>query len=134
MKKKILAMFAIAALAFGLAGCGGGSDTIVISDRFFVQEINDLVLNHQQNLGRTIEYEGLFLSMGDGERYMVLQFLWSCCGIEPFGFFVDIGDRAPFEDLTWVAVSGTLTMSNNELTLDVISIVEAQAPDDIFTL
>jgi len=111
MKKVIIALIVS---AFLFAGCSGNSDGVVeISERFFFTQINNIVLNHNEYLGKTIQYEGMFGAQPiDGEEddvYVVYRFLLDCCGPAGVtGFMVDLGDFEPPPAEAWVEVVGVL--------------------------
>lgn len=82
-----------------------------ISGPLFAQHIQEIQLNRNYYLGRTIRYEGMFLSMywepTNETIYFVAQIQGSgCCGIH--GFEVYLNDILPLEDETLVEVTGVL--------------------------
>jgi len=110
MRKKI-AIILIAALF--LTGCAGGSDVIEIQERFFVNQVNDIILNHNQYLGRTIRYEGIFRTTpGEGANsdiHVVYRYVPGCCGPEGIvGFIVNVGEFEPLLTDAWAEVVGVL--------------------------
>jgi len=128
--KRIMALFAVLVVAtIALAGCGGNDDTMVISERFFAEEMQDLVINHRQYLDRDIQFEGLFRHMepADGrDRFMVMRYRLGCCDIEIIGLQVLLDGAEPFEEEAWVEVGGTLILENGVLALRVTSITELE--------
>jgi len=100
-----------------LSGCATASinsdGVIEIGERFFINQINDITMNHRQFLGRTIQYEGIFRTVdGEGaspDSHFVYRYVPGCCGPEGIsGFMVDIGDAEPLETNAWVEVVGVL--------------------------
>jgi len=97
-----------------LAGCTADSDGIIeIQDRFFINQVNNITLNHNQYLGRTIRYEGIFRSsfsmITNEDIHIVYRYVPGCCGPEGIiGFIVDLGDFAPLATDAWVEVVGVL--------------------------
>jgi putative membrane protein len=130
MKKIILTGIMILAATFILTGCTSENDgdAVVISERFFVNEMLEVVLNHQQYLGRTLQFEGMFRTMPwhDTDRFIVMRYHFGCCGEEPIGLEVVMNGVAPFEQDAWVEVTGTLDIDNGFLVLRVTSIVELE--------
>jgi len=127
MKRVILiAIMIFGALVF--AGCGDSDDTVVISERFFAQEMQEVVFNHNQYLGRTIHLEGMFRTIPwEGiDRFLVMRYVEGCCGPEPFGFEVVLGDFSPFSHDAWVEVTGILAMVDGFLVLEVSAINELE--------
>ena len=140
MKKRIIAILLALMTAFVFTGCTGSDDggyngsddgsddgrIVVISERFFVLELMEVLLNHQQYMGRTIRLEGMFRTMDESgvDRFAVMRYTWTCCSEEPFGVEVVLGDFPPFADNAWVEVTGTLAVYNDFLVLKVTSITE----------
>ena len=127
MRRKILAAIVILAVACVLAGCTGSeNDTVVISERFFVNEMKEVVFNPNQYLGRTLQFEGMFriVPVGDINRFIVMRYTIGCCGEEPIGLEVIMGNFTPFEHNAWVEVAGTLDLNDGFLVLHVTSITE----------
>lgn len=105
-------------LLLGLAGCSNNNDDdnyapvyidiIEITDPGFDIRIKEIQLNRHEYLGRTIRYEGMFLSSywEDEAVYFVVRFEGGCCGIH--GFEVYLNDIPRFDDETWVEVTGIL--------------------------
>jgi len=125
MKKLILAF----AFVFILAGCAGADDgdVIMIGERFFANQMQEIFLNHQQYLGSTLQFEGMFRTMttryGD-EFFMVYRYAIGCCGEEIMGLEIDMSEFTPFVDNAWVEVNGVLDIDQGFLVLRTISIVE----------
>ena len=128
MKKRILAAILALMTVLAFTGCTGGDDdgVVVISERFFVHELMEVLLNHQQYIGRTIRLEGMFRTLHvDGvDRFVVMRYTFTCCSEEPIGLEIVLGDFSPFAADAWVEVAGTLTMNNGFLVIQVTSITE----------
>ena len=109
--KKIVLLFALLLL---LSGCSSDSDTIVeVPERFFITQITDIHMNADENVGRTIRFEGMFQTIywpATGEYYhWVYRYVFDCCGNDgEIGFEVYLGDSEPFADDAWVEVTGVL--------------------------
>jgi len=117
MKKTPFVIVAAIALAFALIGCAGknapdSEGTIVIGDRFFVSQVQEIFINRQNFFGSTVRYEGIFERVGarvEGDVFWVIRYTIGCCGEEPIGFEVILPEGAPLpEEGAWVEVVGTL--------------------------
>ena len=105
-----------------------------IADPDFASQIQQIQFFQNDFLGRTIRYEGLFLSSyWEGEAiYFVARLEGGCCGFH--GFEVYLNDIARFDDETWVEVTGILEEFFVEdaeryfLRLNVISLFEREEP------
>ncbi|MCL2238753.1 MAG: hypothetical protein FWC07_02235 [Defluviitaleaceae bacterium] len=103
---------------------------IVLSDPDFTFQIQEILWNRYDFLGRTIRFEGMFLSsFWENETvYFVARIQGGCCGMH--GFEVYLNEFSRFEDETWVEVTGVLEEFYVEganhyfLRLNVISLVE----------
>jgi len=120
-----------------LVGCGGDAmdedNIVLITERFFVQQTQEIWLNPQGYIGRAIRYQGMFFSQDwEGETFhMVVRFADDCCGGGgAIGFEVYIGDIEPFADDTWVEVTGILEFHDDGdgeiLRLNVVSLIEME--------
>ncbi|MCL2387986.1 MAG: hypothetical protein FWC89_10635 [Defluviitaleaceae bacterium] len=98
---------------------------ITITERFFVNQLFEVLLNHQQYIGRVIQYEGMFYTVSWDDDFFIVYRYMSCCGNEQdrIGFEVT-GDFAPFPDNAWVEVTGMLDTQNDFLVLRVLDIEE----------
>ncbi|MCL2226945.1 MAG: hypothetical protein FWB97_04885 [Oscillospiraceae bacterium] len=102
-------------------------DAIVIGERFFINQMFEIFLNHQLYLGRTIQYEGIFQAIEwDGVIFhIVFRYTAGCCGNDGrVGFELIMDGFEPFQDDTWVEVTGILEYDNGFLVLRPISIIE----------
>jgi len=121
-KLSILLTLLLFAAILLLAGCSGeealsfGSGDIEITDRFFILQIEEIHLNVEEYLGRTIRYEGMFRSIhwAPTDRYYhyVFRYTDSCCGTgDAIGFevyFEGDNNMPPVAEDDWVAVAGVL--------------------------
>ena len=136
MKNLMKKLLLIGVLLLALAGCGGGnnaygydgdSGVLFISERFFVNQMQEIFLNHTLYLGDTIQYEGMFrtMTMINGEEFfMVYRYFMGCCGEEVVGLEVDMSGFEPFDDHAWVEVRGVLDMDDDFLVVRVTTIRE----------
>jgi uncharacterized membrane protein YcgQ (UPF0703/DUF1980 family) len=93
---------------------------IEIKEKLFIAQTNDIYLNAEDYMGKTIKLEGLFKSVqyeGEHSSYcFVLRYGPGCCGNDgSAGFEVawetrqEEGDKAPYPDIDeWVEAVGTL--------------------------
>jgi len=116
MKRRFATLFL--AVLF-LSGCVGSiglppEGVIEISERFFVLQSNEILLNRADYLGRTIQYEGMFRSVHwpptDQYYHYVIRYTDDCCGAGGMvGFEVRLtGDMQPLEHDAWAKVIGVL--------------------------
>ena len=98
-------------------GITARGDIVQISERMFVNHINDIYINTRNYIGKTIKYEGIFMSdqyYGEDDLfYSVFRFgPGGCCGIDGrVGFEVrwPSGQSRQFPaDDAWVEITGVL--------------------------
>jgi predicted small secreted protein len=87
-------------------------DLLVVGDKMFVGQMNDIYLNPDDYLGRTIRYEGFFTWFDNeetGQRYYCLVRNGpGCCGYDSLvGFEVDWSGEQPEND-DWCEVEGAI--------------------------
>lgn len=127
MKKIIVTLLIVLAMALALTGCAGSDsgddDIVVLTERFFVTQFSQIILNQQQYVGRTLQYEGHFRTVQGETRtfYEVYRYV-VCCENKPFGFEIILGDIEPFEDNTWVELTGILENRDGSLVIRALSI------------
>ena len=90
MKKAALVsmMFAAGILfpALFITGCGNGKsgepDTVEIKENMFITQINEIILNHRDYIGRTVKLEGKFMDFHweGNNTYVVIRNTPGCCG------------------------------------------------------
>ena len=130
VKMIFAAMLILLAAVFLLVGCGENDNdgTVVISERFFVNELEEIVFNHERYLGRTIQFEGLFktVHLDNVDRHLVLRYRFDeCCNEEmPIGLEVVMNEFQAFDADAWVEVIGTLELLDGFLVIQVTSITE----------
>lgn len=115
----ILLLF-LGVLAF--SGCSGGEEgaagpeetsvDVDITEKMFVAQINDIYLNPQNYLGKTLRLEGMFKSTADLSTGSSYRFVYrngpGCCGTDTMPGFEVKGDGNYPEDNTWVRATGVL--------------------------
>ncbi len=88
------------------------SDVIEIKEKMFVAQTNDVYLNPEDYLGKTIKYEGIFdvyyWEETDFTFYSVIRYGPGCCGYDAYaGFEVAWDGEYPKQD-DWVEAVGVL--------------------------
>ena len=94
-------------------------DLVEIDERLFIALTNDIYINTEDYLGKTIKYEGLFKTMqwpqGDEEQtiYYVIRYGPGCCGYDGEAGFEIVweegdGDNAWPQVDDWCEVAGVL--------------------------
>lgn len=87
-------------------------DVIEISEKLFIAQTNDIYINTEDYLGKTIRYEGIFQAYyydaTDTTYYSVIRYGPGCCGFDAnAGFEVEWDGDYP-EQNDWVQATGTL--------------------------
>jgi len=89
-------------------------DMIEIKENLFIAQTNDVYINTEEYLGKTIKYEGIFnsyLSEETNESYCyVIRYGPGCCGYDSNAGFEVIWDGDYPEQDDWVEVVGVLEM------------------------
>ena len=86
---------------------------IEIKEKMFLAQVNDVYLNAEDYIGKTLKLEGLFKNAdyGDSFRYFVIRYGPGCCGFDGNAGFEVLWDtekkQYPKED-DWVEASGVL--------------------------
>jgi len=133
----ILVIFLILAIAVSACDNAYENEVHKISNQFFTQEMMAIMFDSDNFLGRTINYEGVFMSafcdIVEGTFYYVAQFGDDCCGEDVVGFELYLDKFSEVTPFTWVEVTGVLEEHNivgvgDVLRLNVISIVEVAEP------
>lgn len=88
------------------------SDVIEIKEKMFIAQTNDIYINPEDYLGKTIRYEGIFDSYyyeeADMTYYYVIRYGPGCCGFDAnAGFEVAWSGDYPDKN-DWVEVTGVL--------------------------
>jgi uncharacterized membrane protein YcgQ (UPF0703/DUF1980 family) len=89
------------------------SDVVEIREKMFIAQTNDIYINKDDYLGRTIKYEGLFdesVWRGNGKTYRyVIRFGPGCCpGDAAAAGFEVVWDRGYPKKNDWVEAVGVL--------------------------
>lgn len=87
------------------------SNMVEITDNFFIEQTNDLYINLNDYIGKTIKIEGLIYSYEDSNGdicYAVVRNTPGCCGNDGLaGLDIRYDEDYPEED-TWVEVIGVV--------------------------
>ena len=125
MKKRWIGCAALSALVW-LSGCSAQAqpaeqppeDTVVISEKLFIAQTNDIYINSEDYLGKTISYEGLFRSAYwegmDQYYYYVIRYGPGCCANDGEAGFEVTWDQGWPEEDDWCAVTGVLEIYTEE--------------------
>jgi uncharacterized membrane protein YcgQ (UPF0703/DUF1980 family) len=90
------------------------ADTVEIKEKMFISQVNDIYLNADDYLGKTIKLEGIFKQDENYEKTncFVLRYGPGCCGTDGnVGFEVawDKEKAMPYPDVdSWVEATGVL--------------------------
>lgn len=125
--KKILALFMVIFMGFSfMTGCSSkeeqaaaerAKEVVEITDKVFVQQINDIYLNADDYVGKTIKYQGVFNAFDNVSDNSTHCFVYrngpGCCSYDGTpGFEVYFEDAKKSgslpENNAWVEVSGIL--------------------------
>lgn len=121
MKKRWITCVALSALVW-LSGCSAQAqptdDTVVISEKLFIAQTNDIYINTADYLGKTISYEGLFkATYWEGlnqNYYYVIRYGPGCCGYDGEAGFEVVWDQGWPEEDDWCMVTGVLETYTEE--------------------
>jgi uncharacterized membrane protein YcgQ (UPF0703/DUF1980 family) len=89
-------------------------DTVEIKEKMFIAQVNDVYLNPEDYLGKTIKLEGLYKEEeGDDKTYcFVIRYGPGCCGYDGNAGFEVAWEKekaAPYPDVnSWVEAAGVL--------------------------
>jgi uncharacterized membrane protein YcgQ (UPF0703/DUF1980 family) len=94
------------------------NDTVVITEKMFIAQVNDVYLNAEDYLGKTIKLEGIFKSeqyYDDEEPYrFVLRYGPGCCGTDGNAGFEVRWDENKTQSYptaeSWVSATGVLKL------------------------
>lgn len=133
--KKAALMLCLVALLVGLVGCGASKDTseFVIGEDLFWTTINEMYINMEDYIGRTVRLSGVLQQYeADGRAYNAVIRMATCCGPDdvPIGFeFTWDGELPPVD--TWIEVVGKLVHVKDDgeeyLMIEAASVQETEA-------
>jgi uncharacterized membrane protein YcgQ (UPF0703/DUF1980 family) len=117
--RKAVVWAALAVLLASSCAAAKDSEVVEIREKMFIEQTNDVYLNPDEYLGRTIRLEGMFGIIDDVEPpcYYVYRFGPGCCGYDAnAGFEVAwSGTDNPYPgDNDWVEATGVLENYESE--------------------
>ena len=87
-------------------------NVVEIKEKMFVAQTNEIYVNAEDYLGKTIKYEGIFSLYIDPETNIkycsVIRYGPGCCGTDGNCGFEVIWDKEYPEENSWVAIEGIL--------------------------
>jgi len=121
-KNLFFAVLMVVTASFFILGCSGAKKTeasdnniIEIKEKMFISQVNDVYINTDDYLGKTIKLEGLFKQEDSDEGvsyHFVLRYGPGCCGYDGnVGFEVkwDENNTQPYpKEDSWVESTGVL--------------------------
>ncbi|MFV0351764.1 MAG: hypothetical protein ACK5JF_05575 [Oscillospiraceae bacterium] len=94
------------------ASFDNSGEVIEIKEKMFIAQINDIYLNGQDYLGKTIRYEGIYDEYydeaGDTTYRYVIRYGPGCCGNDGNAGFEIVWDGEMPQDTDWVRLEGVL--------------------------
>jgi len=89
-----------------------GDGILVLDEENFVEWVQVIHLHRELFIGRTVQFEGFFISVLWGDEgeviHSVSRFTSGCCGLHGFEVYLNEIPQPPEE--TWVEVTGVLEM------------------------
>ena len=123
-------VFLAAGGSFG-SGTVAGDSVIVIGEKRFSTQLDDMTLNAKSYEGKTVRLEGFTARLREGFRWrFAVVRMYSCCGWDgyPVGLPCEYGGGTPEED-DWVEVEGTLRVDDKNLPyLEVVKLTVKETP------
>ena len=110
MKKIILICLAVLILT-SCQSAKNDDEVLVIRDKVFIEQVNELYLNADKYNGKTVKYEGIFLSENHNgtDFYYVIRYGPGCCGNDGLVGFEIIYEPGEYpENNSWVEAVGVL--------------------------
>ncbi len=91
---------------------------VIIQDKYFTTQLEDIYLNAQTYAGKQIAIEGFTLLLDDGEfpgKFAVARLFIVCCGPgAPIGLPCSYSEATPQEN-DWIAVEGIIRVDTNDV-------------------
>ena len=93
-------------------------DIIIIEEKMFMLELNDIYLNYKDYEGKTIKYDG-FVYNDEFTKATVIGREYYCCGYDSYmiGFeceFPEVGEKRTLENDKWFDVEGVICINRDE--------------------
>lgn len=87
-------------------------DLVEITEKMFIAQTNDIYINSQDYIGKTVKYEGIFKKMTSpeftGEKYFVIRYGPGCCGYDGEAGFEVYWDGPYAEENDWCEAVGVI--------------------------
>ena len=126
MKKLIAILFIMLTLLIGCESSSAATDDsiVVIGEKFFLTQVSDIYINKAEYLGKTIQYEGIFLvyEQPDEKIQMVIRYGPGCCGDDDMAGFEVIWEGDYPQPNDWVEVVGVLEKYDQHLRINASSL------------
>lgn len=95
-----------------IPAAAAGSGIVVIKEKMFIAQTNDIYFNAEDYLGKTIKYEGIFSVYEAPETgtkyYSVIRYGPGCCGVDANAGFEVCWDKGYPDQGDWVEAVGVL--------------------------
>ncbi|MDF2544365.1 MAG: hypothetical protein K0S47_4083 [Herbinix sp.] len=128
--------------AFDLSIVNQDSDTVYIKEKMFVAQINDIYINYEDYIGKTVQLEGIFDEEYNSETDTTYRYVYrygpGCCGTDANAGFEVVwdGDYPKIND--WVNAIGVLeTYEENgtsylQLRLSELTVLEVRGEEYVY--
>jgi uncharacterized membrane protein YcgQ (UPF0703/DUF1980 family) len=130
----LLAVIIIFRVCFSVMPPLSKHSAVLIKDKMFIAQINEIYLNSEDYIGRTIKYEGIFLNE-NGVNY-VIRYGPGCCGDDGNAGF-EVVWSGPYPDKNaWVEAAGIIEEYGKDgrqylrLNLSSLKVLETRGADD----
>jgi len=95
-------------------GAVSDADIIEVSDKMFLTQVNNIYINREDYIGKTIRYEGIFKVQSPSDNqppsFYALRYGPGCCGDDGNIGFEVLWDGETIEDDAWVEIVGKLQL------------------------
>ena len=128
---RLTAIVVLLTLFLLLSACGRSNtgNIHVLCYQMFQEQMQNIILNLDQYVGNTIQYEGMFTYMNffsEPRGYHVVRYVEGCCApVQAMGFRLDMGDLSPLAEGTWVKITGVLNWCNYFTVVLAVTDIEA---------
>jgi hypothetical protein len=144
--KKLAAAAAVIIVMFVSVSCQDNGDIIQIRERYFTEQVNNVYLNPDEYMGKTIKLEGIFV-MEQNEYwpdpyYLVYRNGPGCCGVDGVvGFEVSWDNKSKRQypkDNSWVEAVGVVSKYGEDdgfqflyLDLQSLTVLQKRGREDV---
>ena len=99
-----------------LSGCKN-DNVVLIRDKMFIEQCNDIYLNPERYKNKVIKIEGIYeeITIKDGTKYhLIYRRTPGCCGDDgKVGFLFNYDGKMPSSD-DWIRVSGVIEVVQSD--------------------